>query len=78
MAPQPDSIYRLISSYETVRRLATVIDVAIVDPASPSYLAKESDTKSDVAAGQREADKRARWAESDWGSRWSDICTICG
>jgi len=39
----------------------TVIDVAIVDPASPSYLAKESDTKSDVATGQREADKRARW-----------------
>ena len=31
-----------------------------MDPASPSYLAKESDTKSDVAAGQREADKRAR------------------
>ena len=56
----------------------TVIDVVIVDLAPPSYLAKESDTKSDVAAGQRERGRQAGEVESDWGSRWSDICTICG
>ena len=39
----------------------TVFDVAVVDPAAPSYLAKGSDKKEDVAAGQREMDKRAGW-----------------
>ena len=60
MAPQPG---QHIQADIFLRNGAevTVIDVAIVDPALPSYLAKESDTKSDVAADQREADKRARW-----------------
>ena len=59
---QPDSIiYRLIAIFLRNGAEVTVIDVAIVDPASPSYVAKESDTKSDVAAGQRVADKWARW-----------------
>ena len=35
--------------------------MGIVDPASPSYLAKESDTKVNIAASRCKVDKRTRW-----------------
>jgi hypothetical protein len=38
-----------------------VFDVAVVDPAAPSYLAMESHKNEDVAARHREAAKREGW-----------------
>ena len=76
---QPDSIiYRLIAIFLRNGAEVTVIDVAIVDPASPRSLAKESNTKSDVAGSGSVRGRQAGEVESDWGSRWIDICTIFG
>ena len=38
-----------------------VFDVAVVDPAAPSYLAMESHKNEDVAARHREAATREGW-----------------
>ena len=38
-----------------------IFDVAVVDPAAPSYLSHDSYKEENVAAKQREAAKRAEW-----------------
>ena len=50
-----------------------------VDFISPTNLGKESDTKVNMAACKREADKRQGEAtENVCESRWSDTCTMSG